>query len=100
MRWGADEVQFQAPDVQTVSAVPPGELLGRAHGVEALAQAELLHWGPAVATASILLGVGLGLVGALAGWRGLRRTGLAVGLSGPVGYVVAVIVLRTLLGIS
>lgn len=93
-------MQFQAPDVQAVPGVPPGELLERVHGFEVLAQSDLLHWGPAVAAASILMGVGLGLVGALAGWRGLRRTGLAIGLSGPVGYVVAAIVLRTLLSMS
>lgn len=93
-------MQFQAPDALTVQAVPPGELLGRVHGFEALVQADLLHWGPAVAAASVLVGVGLGLLGGLTGWRGLRRTGLAVGLTGPVGYVLAVIVLRTLLGIT
>ncbi len=90
-------MRLQAPALQTAPAIPPGELLGRVHGFEVLAQSDLLHWGPAVVAASILAGVCLGLVGALAGWRGLRRAGLAVGLTGPVGYVLAVIVLRTLL---
>jgi len=92
-------VQLQAPDALTVPAVSAGDLFGAIRSFEALAQADVLRWGPVVAAASILAGISLALVGGIAGWRGLRRTGLAVGLTGAVGYALAVIVLRTLLRI-
>ena len=90
-------MQLQAPDALTVRPISPGVLFGRIHGFEPLAQADVLHWGPAVAAASIVVGGALAMLGGIAGWLGLRRTGFAVGLAGLVGDALAVVVLRTLL---